>query len=183
MRVGYRSIAYTPTLTMTNIQHPPQVRYKRDERQFVRFRSSELPIDVEQVERKYNATFVGDFCVKGRNGDYVTTTAAVFWQETPPDPSYSNYFALIIQLGDLYITSGASAVEKPIDAVVAKDGEIVYSRHRHDYRTSGDGSVTVDGGRDYVRLIGDSSINAKRVQLVFDGPNIEVKEVLCTQNT
>jgi outer membrane protein assembly factor BamB len=64
---------------------------------------------------------------------------------------YSKYFALIIQNGSAYITSGASAVDGIITGIVADDGEIIYSRYRHDYRTSTDGTVFIDGGRDYVR--------------------------------
>jgi len=143
----------------------------------VKFTTSEV-VKVKPVEEKYNATFVGDFCVRNkRDGSYHTSTAAVFWQETPPVAGYSNYFAIIEQGGALYITDGSTAVDKPIGAVVAQNGDIVYSRHRHDYRTSPDGSVTIDGGRDYMRLIGDYSICAPKVELHVVGPTIEVHPV------
>lgn len=146
--------------------------------QTLTFRTSEIGIDVDKVEAKYNAKFVGDFCLKGRNGDYVTNTAAVFWQETPPVEGYSHYFALVFQGGTLFIANGASAFDSPIIGVVARDGEIVYSRHRHDFRTSKDGSVTVDGGRDYLKLVGEYAINAKQVKLVVKGPVIEVHDLV-----
>jgi hypothetical protein len=38
---------------------------------------------------------------------------------------------------------------------VKATNEILYSRHRHDYRSSSDGKVSVDGGMDYFRVIGN----------------------------
>lgn len=107
---------------------------------------------IEVVEAKYNAKFVGQFCLKTRNGCWAEDSAAdVYWQANPPVEGYSNYFGLIIQNGTLYITSGASGVEPVITGVVADDGEIIYSRFRHDYRVSTDKSVFIDGGRDYTK--------------------------------
>lgn len=112
---------------------------------------ADAQFNIEKVEAKYNAKFVGQFCLKTRDGGWANSPADVYWQATPPVAGYSNYFGLIYQHGGVYITSGASAVEPLIDAVVAHDGEIIYSRWRHDYRTSTDGSTDIDGGRDYVR--------------------------------
>ena len=107
---------------------------------------------IEKVEAKYNAKWVGQLAMKTRDGQWTGDSCGdVYYQETPPVEGYSNYFALIIQGGTLYITSGASAVEGIIDGVIALDGEVIYSRYRHDYRTSTDGSTFIDGGRDYVR--------------------------------
>jgi len=107
---------------------------------------------IEKVEAKYNAKWVGQLAMKTRDGNWTGDSCGdVYYQETPPVEGYSNYFALIIQGGATYITTGASAVEGIINGVIAKDGEIIYSRYRHDYRTSTDGSTFIDGGRDYVR--------------------------------
>lgn len=108
--------------------------------------------DIAKVEEKYNATFVGQFALKTRDGGWSADTCGdVYWQATPPNPEYSNYFALIMQDGTAYITSGASAVEGVINGVIAEDGEVIYSRYRHDFRISTDGTAWVDGGRDYMR--------------------------------
>ena len=110
---------------------------------------AQFKIDV--VEEKYNAKFVGQLCVKTRDGGWANSPADIYWQATVPVEGYSNYFALIYQHGSPYITGGASAVEPLISAAVADDGEIIYSRYRHDYRTSTDKSVFIDGGRDYTK--------------------------------
>ena len=110
----------------------------------------EAQFNIEKVEAKYNAHFVGQFCLKTRDGDWANSPADVYWQATPPVAGYSNYFALIHQGGSVYITSGASAVENDISAVES-NGEIIYSRYRWDCRHTKDGIAMIDGGRDYVR--------------------------------
>lgn len=107
---------------------------------------------VEVIEKKYNAKFVGQFCLRTIGGGWQGDDCAdIYYQETPPVEGYSNYFGMVWQGGTAYITSGASGVEGIISAVEADDGEIIYSRYRHDMRYSEDKSVYIDGGRDYVR--------------------------------
>lgn len=106
--------------------------------------------DIDKVESKYNARFVGQFCLKTVDGGWSESPADVYYAPNPDkSQGHSHYFGLIIQHGQLYITRGDSGVESDISAAVADDGEIIYSRYRHDYRTSADGSTFIDGGRDY----------------------------------
>lgn len=79
-------------------------------------------------------------------------TIEIFYSEDK-HPAGSRYFGLYFSSLDnqLYITNGAFVENQEITAVIADDGEIVYSRFRHDYRSSSDGSVFIDGGRSYTR--------------------------------
>lgn len=128
---------------------------------------------IEKVEEKYNAKWVGQLALKDRNGQWTGDSCGdVYYQETPPVVGYSHYFALVIQDGTLYITSGAEAVEGTINAVEADDGTILYSRYRHDYRVSEDGSVFIDGGRDYVR----GGMHGRYFQMkIIDGEFYEIE--------
>jgi hypothetical protein len=63
-----------------------------------------------------------------------------------------------------FIINGLTAIE-PFQAVVANNGEVVWSRYRHDYRKSQDGSVWIDGGRDYLRWIGAGEVVNVRVNV------------------
>jgi hypothetical protein len=109
-------------------------------------------VNIDAVEKKYNAKYVGQLCLRTKDGGWQGDDCGeVFYQETPPVEGYSNYFALIRQAGVVYIASGASAVEGVLDGVIANDGEIIYSRYRHDGRYSQDRSAFIDGGRDYLR--------------------------------
>ena len=128
---------------------------------------------IAKVEEKYNAKFVGQLCMKTSGGEWAGDSCGdVYYQETPPVEGYSNYFALILQHGSLYVTSGASAVEGTITGVQAADGEVIYSRYRHDCRRSTDGSVFIDGGRDYVRSGGGRMIQLK----IVDGEWYELED-------
>lgn len=108
-------------------------------------------VDIKKVEKKYKAKYVFEspLCI---NGCWNDDPSLIFYNETP-HPEGSNYFAISRKSGgDYVISNGLSAVDGvEIRAVRAVDGDIIYSRCRHDYRTSDDGSVSVDGGRDYFR--------------------------------
>lgn len=94
-----------------------------------------------------------------RNAKYVCTTehegfcVEVFYGAEEHPVSKSRYFGLYKAgaLGDLMITNGAFIESQEIEAVIADNGDIIYSRYRHDYRISEDRSVWIDGGRSYTR--------------------------------
>jgi len=127
--------------------------------------------DIAKVEQKYHASWVGQFPLKDVDGMWTNFCGDVYYQESLPHPGYSHYFALVRRNDGIVITSGQSAVEGVFAGVVAEDGEVIYSRYRHDYRTSKDGTVFVDGGRDYTRASG------KLVQLSIEGGKIDILKV------
>lgn len=125
------------------------------------------PDGVSKIEELYAAKFVFESCVKGKHG-WVNMPVAIFYQsedDRVPDGG-PTYFAMYpgAEPGSLIISNGISATE-PFEAVIANDGEVVWSRHRHDYRYSNDGSVWVDGGRDYLRYSGKCEAVEVRVQV------------------
>ena len=92
---------------------------------------------------------------------------AVFWNRDPANipEGGSAYFGMFhryeppdFKKGTLMITNAISAAETEITGIVAQNGDVIYSRYRHDYRGSPDGSVWIDGGRDYVRHGGFGSL-------------------------
>lgn len=128
--------------------------------------------NVDVVEARYNAKFVGQLCLKTVNGMWGENVADVYYVQNPDTSlGHSHYFALFGRGESVYITRGDSAVEPIISAVVANDGEIIYSAYRHDYRISKDNSVFIDGGRDYTRA-GRNTIGLK----VVDGEWYELEE-------
>jgi hypothetical protein len=71
----------------------------------------------------------------------------------------------------LIISDGISATETFV-GIVAENGDIIYSRFRHDYRTSEDKSVSIDGGREYTRAVYDKL--RPTVQLQIEGVELVV---------
>lgn len=131
---------------------------------------TEVPIKVDVIEKKYNAKYVGDLPLVGRDD-----LCAIFWQPTPPE-NYSEYFGILVRGGTIYITDASSVVTRPIYGLRSKSGEVLYSRFHHDFRYSKDGSVFVDGGADYFRRGGDVE-SATEVQLKVVKDEIFVEEL------
>ena len=119
--------------------------------------------DLEKIEAHYEAKFVCESCIKNRDGGWVNRSVSIFYQ---PDPSKvpeggSQWFGLFFRpIGtlalaepdyQLCIVNAISATEHDIAGIVADNGDVIYSRYRHDYRWSPDKSVMIDGGRDYTR--------------------------------
>ena len=110
---------------------------------------------------KYNAQYVCDTEHHGQ-------AAYVFYGDKPHEVSKSRYFAIIFQYDPFpsverkpYIINGAFVLEQTFGTAVADDGELLFSRGRHDYRQSKDGSAMVDGGRDYLRTNGCKTIRLR----------------------
>ena len=100
---------------------------------------------VEKIEKLRDATYVCDTTHKDIH-------VAVFYGRDTHPVSGSRYFALYYDITDrLVVTDGSFIESQELAGVVAKNGDVIYSRHRHDYRYSPDSTVFVDGGRDYTR--------------------------------
>lgn len=138
------------------------------------------PESIERIEKHYDAKYVCETGVKQDGG--WRWPAAVFYQpdrEKVP-PGGTQWFGLFWALKDHLdphgesrpvICNAISALE-PFTGVVADNGDIIWSCYRHDYHTSPDGSVWIDGGRDYVRC----PVNAKLVTLAIEKDQVVILE-------
>lgn len=117
---------------------------------------------LKTVQDHYGGTYVGYFCTKRPDGSWNETPVDVFYQPNPDvSKGHSHYFGVFRRDSGMYITNAISVTEQPMLGVIANDGEVLVSRYRHDYRRSNDGSVFIDGGRDYTKYgWADSSGNA-----------------------
>jgi hypothetical protein len=119
------------------------------------------------IEEKYNAKYVFESCCRARDGSWLVKPMAIFYTEKA-HPEGSNYFAIYYgQDGYPMICDGISSTEGFVSGIDTGDG-IIYSRHRHDYRTHND--CMVDGGRDYFR----HNLNGKPVKMKVIKDNLVV---------
>lgn len=126
--------------------------------------------NIDKICELRKAQYVCDTTLK--NG----ADCSVFYGETAHPVSNSRYFGLYRDPARdmFYICNGESVEDYEFDAVVADNGDIIYSRHRHDYRYSPDGSVWIDGGRSYTRSgLYDAS---RRVLLVVRDGKLQLKK-------
>lgn len=132
----------------------------------------ETGIDTAKAEELYGVTYIGDFCLRTSLGGWSEAPAAVFYQPNPPQPHYSNYMGLFVRQESVFVTNAKSVAEGEWYGAMAESGEIIFSRFRHDYRVSQDGTAMVDGGRDYARMYGGRSVILKVI-----GPRMRIVEL------
>ena len=114
---------------------------------------------ISVIEREYNAKYVLETDLLGKDKFsgatfWLNKPAAIFYTEKA-HPRGSNYFALYFDGSSLMITDGLPSIKGVIFQGIEAEGEVVYSRYRHDYRAGKNGAF-VDGGRDYFRYGGDN---------------------------
>ena len=117
------------------------------------------PINIEYVEKKYSAKYIGDFSIKQTSGNYTDYPLAIFYVKNPDtSKGHSHYFGIgfldiIVLDGEVnynkaYITRGDSAFEN-ITGLQLANGNVLISSYGHDYVKERDSFI--DGGRDYCR--------------------------------
>ena len=110
------------------------------------------PVNIEKVEEKYKAKFVGMLPPKDSNGNWLLDPVPVFYVANPNrDLGHTNYFYLVVRNGTVLIGDGLPLVDGSFVGAKAQNGEIIYSNSRWDMRYSEDRTVYIDGGRDYVK--------------------------------
>jgi len=114
-------------------------------------------VNIQKIESVKNAKYVCDT-------EHKDVHVAVFYGEEEHPVSKSRYFALYYS-DQLMITNGSFIEQQHISGVVADNGDVIFSRYRHDFRKSPDGSVFVDGGRSYLRTNTTNIVSLK----VIDG--------------
>jgi len=92
--------------------------------------------------------------LKGYTGDI---TAAIFWTEKlPPHIPNAQHFFGFYWRGNGIVVCGLPTFDPVIDAVLVKESNtIIYSRAQHDFFYDPSGTVAVDGGREYRRIVGN----------------------------
>lgn len=99
----------------------------------------------------------------------------IFYRETPHPKFGNRYFGLyrnqhFASDGTVMITNADKIEEAEFGMIEGTEGW-EYSQHRHDYRQVGD--CAIDGGRSYVKRVGDLSVPTKYMKIV-DGEFVEV---------
>ena len=112
------------------------------------------PEGIRKVEENRSCRYVCEWNVLDAKGDPYGQPMMIFWNDVA-HPQGSNWMALYSDVGGYYVRDGITASRLPIQAYVSDDGQAVFSKHRHDFRSSHDGTISVDGGREYTKLMGN----------------------------
>ena len=109
--------------------------------------------------------------------EHGASAADIFYRETPHPEFGNRYFCLyyspstrLIRERHIMITD-CDTIENLEFGMIEGDDGWEYSQHRHDYRVVG--KCAIDGGRSYVRRVGDLSVPCKMMK-VMQGQFVEV---------
>ena len=122
--------------------------------------------EIAYIEKQYNAKFVDTFDL-----GYIVD---VFYNENPDtSKGHKNYFGIqrIAHANKIGISDATKVLSVPLWGLMADNGEIIFSRYRHDFRVSEDGTVSIDGGLDYFRC----SIRSDDTSLTMDARRKKLK--------
>jgi hypothetical protein len=125
---------------------------------------------IKKIEKARNCKYVFESCLKTVDGGWFNGPAAIFYNEEK-HPTGSNYMAVYVDGRTLYLADGISAVDNVIYEGIEAEGEVVYSRYRHDFREHKNGAY-IDGGRDYTKVGGDKFNDYNLVQFKVVGGKI-----------
>lgn len=126
--------------------------------------------DIEKIEKRYKAKYLGDFSVKNKDGDWTDSPVSVFYQSNPDkSKGHTNYFGLrgiYVLVNDnpvldgIYISNAESAFSQPLTAIKTDEGDYLISGYRHDFNKKDE--YMIDGGRAYIRC----NMKGKLVKLI-----------------
>ena len=77
----------------------------------------------------------------------------IFYRDTPHPKFGNRYFAVLFRDNVPYIANADEVEKLTFGLVQNDDGDMEYSRSRHDYKKFKNGNM-IDGGRDYIRSCG-----------------------------
>ena len=105
-----------------------------------------------------------------------TLATDVFYRETPHPEFGNRYFGLYwhrlhFELPAKLMITNADCIEDLEFTMVEVDGELHYSQHRHDFRTIG--SISIDGGRAYNRILFNGERPKRNSLKVKDGKFVQ----------
>ena len=120
-------------------------------------------VGIKLIEETRHAKYVYETCPKTKDGDYANIPMAVFYTEKK-HPEGSHFFGVFIDpVTRRTMVCDASKHMGPLEGIALPNGDVIYSRYRHDFREHD--RVFVDGGRDYLRY-GGAGINEVHVVII-----------------
>lgn len=117
--------------------------------------------EIAKVEKLRNCRFVCEWVMRTEEDfSRQANLGMLFWNDEP-HPAGSNWMMLFRHDGQWLVRDGIEASRIPICCVVSNDKQLLFSKSNYDFRTSHDGSVSVDGGRNYMRILGNIKCERK----------------------
>lgn len=116
---------------------------------------------IKNIEKHYkDSKYVCDTSLKTSGGNWGESCVSVFYQKEKHPKFGNNYFGLYYTPdGTLMICNADQIEDQTIVGIKCDNGDIIYSRYRHDYFTHR--GEMIDGGRDYTRSSGGEQVELR----------------------
>ena len=108
---------------------------------------------IENVYTEKDGVPVRYVCTSALGGEEFA--GDIFYRETPHPDFGNRYFQIYINQHDYMMLRSADKIEELEFDMVEGNNGWEYSQHRHHYLQVG--SIAIDGGRAYTRLVGDAN--------------------------
>ncbi len=118
---------------------------------------------IAAIAASKNAEYLGDTQIpvrptpEGARPDWSSHPVALFWQADPPT-NFANLFVAWRKMDNKLYIAGPNGFDGVVEAVytTCKPWYVSYSAYGHDFHAIGpSSSICVDGGRDYMRIVGE----------------------------
>lgn len=126
---------------------------------------------IEELYSKKDGVPVKYVCTTALD-TFGTNAVDVFYRETPHPEFGNRYFGIYKDLDSRVMITNADRVENLTFETVKVADQYHYSQHRHDFRTISD--VSIDGGRAYLRLVGNFKDIERKTFKIKDGVFVDV---------
>lgn len=123
-----------------------------------------VAIDISKVEKKYDATYLGECPAKEVSMDF-SFPMAVFFRPEPHEKFGNRYFGIMKPPGRGLMICNADFVDGRTFAAIETSEGIIYSTYRHDMRHAPNGG-SIDGGWEDVVGFTDGPDPVIRVKVV-----------------
>jgi len=123
--------------------------------------------NIELLSNAKNAKYLFDIAVSEESD----IPMAVFWQREA-HPEGSNYFGIFKT--DFWYIKNAIDMATMEHHGIAYNGQIYHSRSRHDMRSVGDTDFFIDGGSQYLRMVGEMATDMEPINFTFNGGRLVV---------
>lgn len=114
--------------------------------------------NIREIEETYNCRFVMETCINQRTdctGNWINSPWLLFYSNAEAHPRGSKWLAFGMNGEDFVVTDGQSVANRGLAGYYNPEtGESLYSLYRHDYRQDKSKTFAVDGGRDYLKVVG-----------------------------
>lgn len=130
---------------------------------------------IAELEKQYRAKYICDSQLIDKNNEPLDNYGAYFYSESK-HPEGSHYFVIFCDSPVRTVIANGDRILTQEICAIGDSKEIIFSRHRHDFRTLKSGIASIDGGREYFRVVYNNKEKFDKYALVVEKDKLVIKK-------